>query len=164
MQTIVGRWYFSLLVVVLGHSHLPVFAQGEFNNWFFGNKAGISFATVPLSNLVGYQMTTVTSTVSVSDSNGVLQFYSNGWHVYDRNHGIIAKFNCSLDQLFNCSVVQLLYLPKIPFSRQLSYIRCIFTIIANSPGYDPLPFSLFSADTTGDSLSPNRPRILVCRS
>jgi hypothetical protein len=79
MRLKIGRWYFSFLVVVFCHGQLPVSGQGEFNNWFFGNKAGVSFATVPPINLAGSQMTTVTSTVSVSDSNGVLQFYSNGW-------------------------------------------------------------------------------------
>ena len=53
------------------------FSQGEFNNWFFGNKAAITFNTSPPTNIPSTQMNSVTATASVSDSNGLVLFYSN---------------------------------------------------------------------------------------
>jgi hypothetical protein len=66
------------------------YSQGEFNNWFFGNKAAITFNASPPTNIPSTQMNSVTATASVSDSNGLVLFYSNGNAVFDRNHGIMS--------------------------------------------------------------------------
>jgi hypothetical protein len=46
------------------------FSQGEFNNWFFGNKAAVTFNTSPPTNIPSTQISSATATASVSDSNG----------------------------------------------------------------------------------------------
>ncbi|MEI7897260.1 MAG: hypothetical protein WCJ26_09510 [bacterium] len=79
-----------ILLAVLRCFRMAGFSQGEFNNWFFGNKAAITFNTSPPTNIPSTQMGSVTATASVSDSNGLVLFYSNGTNVYDRNHGIMS--------------------------------------------------------------------------
>jgi uncharacterized protein (TIGR02145 family) len=79
-----------LLVSLILFLPLCGFSQGEFNNWFFGNKAAITFNTSPPTNIPSTQMNSVTATASVSDSNGLVLFYSNGNYVFDRNHGIMS--------------------------------------------------------------------------
>jgi hypothetical protein len=85
----IGRWYFSLLVVVLCHGYLPVFAQGEWNNWYFGNHTGLSFnggQPVPLLN--SQLWPSGRCPIVISDSLGNLLFYSNGNQLWNRNHNV----------------------------------------------------------------------------
>jgi uncharacterized protein (TIGR02145 family) len=68
------------------------FSQGEWNNWYFGWFAGITFNSgspvafqgnpMPESAMVG---------ASVSDSLGNILFYSNGMDIYNRNKGIMPN-------------------------------------------------------------------------
>ena len=75
-----------LLVFVLMHSALIGFSQGEWNNWYFGWHAGMTFnsgvpvalPTSPISQNGGV------SGFSVSDSNGVFLFCSNGQTIYNK--------------------------------------------------------------------------------
>jgi hypothetical protein len=67
------------------------FSQGEFNNWYFGEHAGLNFASgtpVVLTNcspLFFCEFTTAT----VSDSSGNLLFYADYSRVFNRNHAIM---------------------------------------------------------------------------
>ena len=85
---------FFLLLSVLG------FPQGEFNNWYFGGRAGVSFNSgFPVAFTYGQCLGTG-STTSVSDALGNTLFYSNGFEVYNRNNvqmpnGYISGFQCS---------------------------------------------------------------------
>ncbi|PKP15393.1 MAG: hypothetical protein CVU06_16660, partial [Bacteroidetes bacterium HGW-Bacteroidetes-22] len=61
-------------------------AQGEWNNWYFGIKAGLSFQngnplSVPYSEI---QCSIITA--SISDSSGQTLFYAHGFVVYNRLH------------------------------------------------------------------------------
>ena len=62
------------------------FSQGEFNNWYFGNKAGITFNSGLPVVLTDGQMLVKRASVCVSDSLGNLLFYSDGDQVWNRNH------------------------------------------------------------------------------
>ncbi|MFP9114102.1 T9SS type B sorting domain-containing protein [Flavobacterium sp. RHBU_3] len=73
---------------------LPLFAQKEANNWFFGWNAGVHFnddGTV--SALAGGQMSTNEGCSSMSDADGNLLFYTDGRTVWDRNHVIMPNGN-----------------------------------------------------------------------
>jgi uncharacterized protein (TIGR02145 family) len=61
-------------------------SQGEFNNWYFGNRAGVTFNSgVPVSFLSS-MMAASGGTVSVSDSIGNILFYCNVSAVYNKNN------------------------------------------------------------------------------
>ncbi len=93
MNSQIGRWFFSLSVVVLCHGHLPVFSQHEWDNWLFGNQTGITFKFGPPQGLPTNHLSTQRNTVSVSDSLGNLLFYSNGHQVLNREHNIMSNGN-----------------------------------------------------------------------
>lgn len=82
------NYLFSILFLF----SLPLFAQKEANNWFFGDRAGIRFlddgSVVPLA---GSRMSTNEGCSSMSDSNGNLLFYTDGRTVWDRNHVIMPN-------------------------------------------------------------------------
>ena len=70
------------------------FAQEETTNWAFGNNAGLNFdlATgnvVPISTSIN----TSEGCSTISDENGVLQFYTDGRTVWNRNHQIMPNGN-----------------------------------------------------------------------
>ena len=72
---------------------LPVFgfSQGEFNNWYFGGGAAISFNSGTPQVLPSSPMNAVRACISVSDSLGNLLFYSNGLRVWNRNHQVMPN-------------------------------------------------------------------------
>ncbi|HSD13687.1 MAG TPA: T9SS type B sorting domain-containing protein [Flavobacterium sp.] len=82
--------YIFLLLLICA----SCYSQGEANNWYFGNGAGIKFmpdgSVVPLS---GGQIFTLEGCSSISNSDGDLLFYSDGRNVWDRNHVIMPNGN-----------------------------------------------------------------------
>ncbi|MBL7113409.1 MAG: PKD domain-containing protein, partial [Bacteroidales bacterium] len=69
------------------------FSQGEFNNWYFGAYAGLTFnsgSPVVLTDNP-YNSGGCKLEVSVSDSAGNLLFFSAGQKVFDRNLGMMPN-------------------------------------------------------------------------
>ena len=110
-----------------------VFAQGEFNNWYFGNYAGVTFNSghpVAIMNNIGQSLTT---SVTVSDSLGNLLFYSSSQNVYDKNNNIMPNSNnllfdgyqpiLSIKSLVDDSLYYLftIGMPSFPVTRGLFY-------------------------------------------
>lgn len=81
------RIFYCFLVV------FPIisFSQGEANNWYFGNNAGITFGTSPASALDDGQLDTNEGCSSISDSSGNLLFYTDGRTVWDSEHNIMPN-------------------------------------------------------------------------
>lgn len=90
-----------LLHIFFALSTLPSFAQ-QYNNWYFGNKAAISFnpiinQPIPSAILNSAMKATIAdillssrAAASISDTAGQLLFYTNGQLVYNRNHQLMA--------------------------------------------------------------------------
>jgi len=72
---------------------LPLFSfsQGEWNNWYFGWNAGVSFNSGTPQYLLDGQMQTDRTSAVVSDSLGNLLFYTDGFKVWDRTHTIMPN-------------------------------------------------------------------------
>lgn len=79
------KQWLIIIVICLG-SQLLICQTKIFNNWFFGDHANITFNTNPPSYTIGSAINSVESCASISDSNGVLLFYSDGVNVYNKNH------------------------------------------------------------------------------
>lgn len=68
-----------------------LFSQKEYNNWYFGDHAAVTFnygSPVALNNS---QTTLTEASASISDKNGNLLFYTQGITVYNRNHQIMSN-------------------------------------------------------------------------
>src|SRR5436190_3972541 len=64
--------------------------QGDYNRyWYFGNQAGLDFATSPPTVLTNGMMSAFEGCATISDPAGVLQFYTNGSNVWNRNHTVM---------------------------------------------------------------------------
>ena len=58
--------------------------------WHFGNQVGIDFTCLPAS-FTGSQMNAFEGSASISDTNGILQFYTEGTTVWDRNNNVMPN-------------------------------------------------------------------------
>ena len=70
---------------------LKLFSQGEFNNWYFGDHAGVTFASGYPVALTNSAMFCPGVSISISDSSGNLWFYSDAFHVYNKNHSLMPN-------------------------------------------------------------------------
>ena len=67
-------------------------SQGETNNWYFGNGAGIHFNNDgSVTALTEGELNTTEGCATISDASGGLLFYTDGITVYNRNHEIIQN-------------------------------------------------------------------------
>jgi len=66
-------------------------AQHEFDNWFFGSNAGVSFVSGSPVNVVGGMISTNEGCSSMSDGAGNLLLYTDGQTVYDNTHSVMPN-------------------------------------------------------------------------
>ena len=76
-------------VILLIYSSL--FAQGETDNWYFGNHAGLNFSSGSPAVLTNGELNTVEGCSTISDSSGNLLFYTDGITVWNKNHNIMLN-------------------------------------------------------------------------
>ncbi|MBX7205130.1 MAG: T9SS type A sorting domain-containing protein, partial [Bacteroidia bacterium] len=60
-------------------------------NWYFGDSAGLSFATNPPTALTNGSIGKTEGCATVSDTNGQLLFYTNGVNVWNKNHQVMQN-------------------------------------------------------------------------
>jgi len=78
---------YIIFILFLG---LSAYAQGESNNWYFGNKAAVNFAGTPVA-LTNSVMNAPQACGSVSDSQGNLLFYTDGMTIWNREHKVMLN-------------------------------------------------------------------------
>ncbi len=123
-------------------------SQGEWNQWRFGNHAGMDFNYSPPISVSG-SVNGYVDAVSVSDSLGNLLFYSDGGSVWNRNNqlmpngsGLFAYTYCdqslySVKSLINPDHYFLFYIPNYgysPFVNQGLYYSIIDMTLNNGLG------------------------------
>ncbi|MBL7932398.1 MAG: hypothetical protein JNL60_10875, partial [Bacteroidia bacterium] len=87
METI-NRIFFLLLIL----SVFTLRSQNEFSKWTFGTNAGLDFSTSPPTPFTSSSGPASTG-ATLSDSNGNLLFYTDGFGVLDKNHNLMANGN-----------------------------------------------------------------------
>ncbi|HYV92189.1 MAG TPA: hypothetical protein VE978_10415, partial [Chitinophagales bacterium] len=79
-----------LFLVCLSFS-IHAFAQHETDNWYFGSYAGVSFSSgVPVA-FAGSPLYTNEGSAALSDSDGNLLFYSDGYSIWDRTNTLMPN-------------------------------------------------------------------------
>ena len=85
-----ARLLFAVLAILVLSTSAQA-QQARFNNWYFGNKAGVSFASGSPVVLTNGQMVTTEGCASMSDASGNLMFYTNGISVWNSNHLVMTN-------------------------------------------------------------------------
>ena len=78
----------KLIPLILLFFAVNIYSQKEANFWYFGENTGLDFSTNPPTIKRG-SLSTDEGSASISDSNGVLQFYTDGSIVFDRTGAIM---------------------------------------------------------------------------
>ncbi len=65
--------------------------QQTANQWYFGQQAGIEFTNGPLAILDANNMMATEGCATISDVNGDLLFYTNGFTVWNKEHGVMVN-------------------------------------------------------------------------
>lgn len=66
-------------------------AQNQAMNWYFGNNAGLNFATNPPTVLTNGALVTAEGCATISDPSGNLLFYTDGSTVWNSSHLTMAN-------------------------------------------------------------------------
>lgn len=86
------RIWLSILFIII--TSVPVFAQKEANNWYFGVRAGLTFQGGTASPLGNGQLYSQEGCATASDpKTGALLFYTDGINIWNRNHQVINSGN-----------------------------------------------------------------------
>src|SRR5690606_4302819 len=80
-----------LIILIFLFSYGNIFAQGEANNWYFGDHAGITFNNGVPEALTDGVLSTEEGCATISNSTGQLLFYTDGITVYNRGHNIMPN-------------------------------------------------------------------------
>ena len=75
-----------ILLLVLFFNLKNAFAQNYYNNWYFGQKAGLSFNSKNPISLSDSKMSSSEGCSSISDNLGNLLFYTDGVTIWNKSH------------------------------------------------------------------------------
>ncbi|GEN68469.1 T9SS type A sorting domain-containing protein [Chryseobacterium rhizosphaerae] len=79
------------LLLLLGFGVNMVFAQGENDNWYFGNNAALNFSSsIPVA-VNNSNMEALEGCGTASDASGKLLFYMNGQRIWNRQHQVMPN-------------------------------------------------------------------------
>jgi hypothetical protein len=82
---------FTLVFIIIVHTF--TYSQGEWNNWFFGWNAAVTFNSGAPVGFTGSPLVenNLIAGISVSDSSGNLLFFSDGQSVFNRNYAVMPN-------------------------------------------------------------------------
>lgn len=154
MKNLYLLWTCTLLLPVC------LFAQGENDNWYFGNKAGLNFSISPPTVLLDSEMNNLEAVGVASKSNGELLFYTNGITIWNRDHGIM------LTGLTSTHSTQQIFIVPHPNSGSLFYVFTMAQVGStfSSIAYSIVDMNLGSIGLDGDPLGdvgPNNKNIPI---
>lgn len=79
-----------LLLLIISNSGI---AQGEMDNWIFGQKAGLNFSSDVPEVIPESKLSSIEACATISDNFGNLLFYSECSKVYNREHEVMVNGN-----------------------------------------------------------------------
>jgi gliding motility-associated-like protein len=80
-----------LSFIFLCYQYSGVFSQSESNYWYFGNKAGLKFNTLPPVAVTDGQINSYGGSATISDNAGNLLFYTDGVKIWAKNHTVMPN-------------------------------------------------------------------------
>ena len=138
------KYYFIIAILIFP---CTIYAQGETNNWYFGQGAGIKFENNgTVTALTDGKLDTFEGCSTISDSFGNLLFYTDGINVFNKNHDVMVNGN----NLYGdpSSTQSAIIIPK-PDNKDILFI---FTVDTSAFEGDPnLGFNYSIVDMTQDN-------------
>ncbi|MBL7837432.1 MAG: gliding motility-associated C-terminal domain-containing protein [Bacteroidetes bacterium] len=135
-----------LLILLFLQFTLTSNAQKHFNNWYFGDKAGLDFNTSPPTILKNSMMSTREGCSSISDSSGNLLFYTDGTTVWNKNHDTMTN---GFGLLGHFSSTQSALIAQKPNSSDIFYIFTTDALIGFSDSNNGVNYSIVDMSLNG---------------
>lgn len=88
------------------------FSQPQANNWFFSRNSGLNFSSGTPVNILGGQITRIEGASAISDNNGQLLFYTDGYNVWNKNHAVMSNGQALAGGYGSCTQSSII-IPKI---------------------------------------------------
>ena len=129
------------LLIIFGVSFVPSLlqAQGEGNNWYFGQLAAISFETSPPTVLTNSAMSSFEGCATISDADGNLLFYTDGLTIFNSVHEIME--NGEGLQGGSSSTQSAIIVPQ-PGSETIYYVFTVLEFGLNGMSYSVVDMTL----------------------
>ena len=127
------------------------FGSKEANTWYFGREAGIDFNSRPPRPLTDGRLNTLEGTVTMSDANGNLLFYSDGQTVWNRMHQPMRNGTGLLGDSSSTQVGVIVPMPETPGRFYIFHMDA-------QPFFSPLYYSVidFASDPLGEVVLKNQ--------
>ena len=119
-------------------------SQGEYNNWYFGNHAGVTFNSGSPVAVTNGALETTEGCSTISDATGNLLFHTDGMEVFDRNHNLMPN---GAGLLGHSSSTQSGVIVPQPNSSNIYYVFTVDELQSNSSA--PLCYSIVDMTLNG---------------
>ncbi len=116
-----------------------VFAQGESNIWYFGNKGGLDFSETEPKVISNNMLSTTEGCATISNEKGQLLFYTDGISVWNKEHKVMQN---GVGLKGNVSSTQSAIIVKKPLSKDLYYIFTVDVVDTKSVTSNGLQYSI----------------------
>ncbi|WP_405569827.1 T9SS type B sorting domain-containing protein [Winogradskyella sp. Asnod2-B02-A] len=142
---------FLLLIICFNSNNL--FGQREAKNWYFGRNAGIEFTSNSSQRLTDGNIEAAEGCASISDAQGNLLFYTDGFNVMNSNHELM---NVNDELLGHWSTTQSSIIIPKPNSNSIYYIFTLDVPTTENAEYypdpnpDPTHFNIFDDSSPSD--------------
>ena len=137
---------FFFIIYILNNSQ--GFTQGQANNWYFGQGAGINFSGATPRVLTDGALRTLEGCATISDENGSLLFYTDGITVYQADHSIMEN---GTGLLGNPSSTQSALIIPQPETSGIYYIFTVDAVTQEGDVHDGVNYSIvdFNSNPNG---------------
>lgn len=144
------RRFSAHIVLIFGlvYFFTNVHAQRQTDNWYFGNKAGLSFRTGNPVPVHGGQFQSWEGSAVISDSLGNLLFYTNGNVVWNAEHDTLQN---GTDLLGDTSATQSALIVPQPENEGIYYIFTTDDIIVSNGTAQTNGLNYSVVDMSGDN-------------
>ncbi len=79
------------ILFLIALSPFTILSQNETSKWYFGQNAGLDFATTPPTALTNGVMNTLEGCASIADGTGNLLFYTDAVNIWNQQHVVMAN-------------------------------------------------------------------------
>ena len=86
-----AKWPIILWLALFGLFGFSAYGQGEFNTWYFGSQAGLTFSSTGAQALTNGALISGEGCATISDAQGQLLFYTNGVTAWNRQHQVMTN-------------------------------------------------------------------------
>jgi len=138
------KLFISILISVLFSS--VTIAQKEANYWFFGQNAGLNFSNGSPVAITDGALSTMEGCSSISSATGMLQFYTDGTNVWNRDNAIMSN---GYNLMGDASSTQSAIIVPRPGSTNLYYIFTVDDVANGNGGTNGLRYSLVDMTLSG---------------